>query len=118
MGWSYHFLDLTDTEKYLRRQSLDRYALYAQLSALLPLAVVLLYRIAGWASKSATTRGGGTYAAIPNSPALKSQRLGALGGWSAWARKAQWWLGEDVYVFGDVHGQRDRMQLSSSTFVR
>jgi hypothetical protein len=43
MAWpNYHFIDLSRPEKQVRRQTLDKYALYAQLSALLPVVVVLL----------------------------------------------------------------------------
>ncbi|KAK3689876.1 ferric reductase like transmembrane component-domain-containing protein [Podospora appendiculata] len=103
MAWPYHFLDLSEEEKHSRRLALDQYASYAQLSALLPVAVVLLYR-AAWALQSRK----GAYAAIPNSPSLKAQRRGGLAAWRSRIRILKWWLGGDVLMFGGVWGQRDQ----------
>lgn len=114
MGWlTYHFLDLSPPEKQDRRQTLDRYALYAQLSALVPLAVVLLYRLgklishASWLGFSAR-KTGRRYEAVPGSPVLKERRLSSVGVWAVRSRRARWWLGEDVVLAGLVLGQRDR----------
>ena len=109
MGWPYHFVDLNAAEKQLRREALDRFALYAQLSALLPLVVVLLYRIVAWAFKSRH----GAYSAVPSSPSLKSQRLTASGGWAAQVRRWKWWLGEDLNPSKSILGQRDGMFRST-----
>ena len=108
MAWpDYRFLDLSTAEKQVRRQTLDKYALYAQLSALVPVAVVVLCRL--W--KRALNSGGskGNYAAVPSSPVLKDRRNSNAGTWSSRSRRAQWWLGEDVVAAGMVLGQRDRM---------
>ncbi|KAK4444994.1 Ferric/cupric reductase transmembrane component 2 [Podospora aff. communis PSN243] len=102
MGWPYHFIDLSPAEKALRREALDRYAFYAQLSAILPLGVVLLYRVAVWATKPRQD----AYSAVPSSPALKSQRRGSSG-WSTRVRKVKWWLSEDFSQTNSVFGQRD-----------
>jgi len=103
MGWPYHFVDLTQAEKVLRREALDNYGFYAQLSALLPLGVVLLYRVAVWTTKPRQD----SYSAVPNSPVLKSQRL--AGGWSSRIRKVKWWLDEDFSSTKSILGQRDGM---------
>jgi hypothetical protein len=109
MTWpNYHFLDLSPAEKQVRRQTLDKYALYAQLSALVPVAFVLLYRLAEWATKAKGPRRG-DYDAVPSSPVLKKRRHSGLEVWNSRARRARWWLGEDVVVAGMVLGQRDRM---------
>ncbi|KAK3346764.1 ferric reductase NAD binding domain-containing protein [Lasiosphaeria hispida] len=100
MGWPYHFVVLSEAEKLVRREALDRYAIYAQLSALLPIAVALLYRIA-------TSGRQDSYSAIPSSPTLKSQRSSSAGGWALRTQKLQWWLGED-FVPGGKLGQRDQ----------
>ncbi|KAK4124659.1 hypothetical protein N657DRAFT_655836 [Parathielavia appendiculata] len=107
MTWpSYHFVDLSADEKQLRRQTLDRYGLLAQLSALIPVVVILLYRLA---KNAANWRGtNGDYAAVPSSPVLKERRNSSAGNPGAWSRRAQWWLGEDVVVTGKVYGQRDQ----------
>jgi hypothetical protein len=112
MTWpNYHFIDLSTAEKQVRRQTLDKYGLLAQLSALIPVVVILVYRLA---KRIADSRGSnGDYAAVPSSPVLKERRNSTAGRWSARSRKAQWWLGEDVVVFGKVYGQRDR----TSTFT-
>ncbi|KAK0649436.1 ferric reductase like transmembrane component-domain-containing protein [Cercophora newfieldiana] len=102
MGWPYHFVDLNSAEKALRREALDKYAFYAQLSAVLPLGVVLLYRVAAWAAKPRQD----SYSTIPNSPVLKSQRL-ASSGLSSRIRRVKWWLGEDFSSTNSILGQRD-----------
>ncbi|KAL2023712.1 hypothetical protein VTK56DRAFT_1426 [Thermocarpiscus australiensis] len=108
MTWPYRFLlDLSEAEKQARRQTLDKYALYAQLSALGPVAVILLYRLARWATRPGAPRKGG-YAAVPSSPVLKVRRHSSLGTWSSRSRRVRWWLGEDVVVAGYVLGQRDQ----------
>lgn len=110
MGWPYHFVDLSDAEKAFRREALDRYALYAQLSALLPVAAALVHRLVIWVAKAATARGG-DYSAVPSSPSLKSQRLSASGDWSARFRQLKWWLGEDLVASKSVLGKRDRKMI-------
>lgn len=108
MAWpNYHFIDLSQDEKQVRRQTLDKYALYAQLSALVPVAIILLYRLARRAADSEEHRG--DYAAVPSSPVLKERRNSTAGSWSSRSRRARWWLGEDVVAAGMVLGQRDRM---------
>ena len=41
MGWPWEIYALDATEKHSRRLALDRYALYAQLSGLVPIVVVV-----------------------------------------------------------------------------
>ena len=106
MGWPYHFLDLDQADKHARRLTLDRYAGYAQLSSLIPVVVVLLYRIGRWAARSAASRKG-SYNAIPNSPLLKFERRSA-GGWETQINKLKWWLGGEVQLFGQLYGHRDQ----------
>jgi len=101
MAWPFEFLDLSQADKLLRRQELDRYASIAQLSVVLPVAAGLLYRVVNWARNSRT----GAYDAIPNYPSLKAQRQRS---WTGQLQKIKWWLGEDVVVFGTVRGQRDQ----------
>jgi hypothetical protein len=110
MAWpNYHFIDLAGDEKHARRQTLDRYALYAQLSALVPVAVLLLYRVARRAARAGASGGSaGDYAAVPSSPVLKERRNSNAGAWAARSGRARWWLGEDVVAAGMVLGQRDR----------
>ena len=113
MGWPYQFVDLSDSEKALRRQALDRYAFFAQISALLPVLIVLAFRVNLLAARWAGDRSKGSYDAVPNSPALKSQRRSGLGALSTHVRQLRWWLGDDIVLFGQVWGQRDEWIVGS-----
>ncbi|KAK3290674.1 ferric reductase NAD binding domain-containing protein [Chaetomium fimeti] len=104
--FNYHFIDLSTGEKQVRRQTLDKYALYAQLSVLLPVAVLLIIRLWKQTSKAGASKG--HYDAVPSSPVLKERRNSNVGTWSSRSRRLQWWLGEDVVVAGWVLGQRDQ----------
>jgi hypothetical protein len=106
MGWPYKFITLDEADRHARRLTLDRYASYAQLSSLIPVALVLLYRIARWSAKSAASRG--SYNAIPNSPALKFERESERGVWRTQYNKLRWWLAGDLHLFGQLYGQRDQ----------
>lgn len=107
MGWPYRFLNIDEAEKHARRLTLDRYASYALLSTLVPVALVLLYRVGRWTLKSAASRRG-SYNAIPNSPALKFERQSDTGVWKTQINKLRWWLSGDVRLFGQLYGQRDQ----------
>ncbi|KAJ4388112.1 hypothetical protein N0V93_008717 [Gnomoniopsis smithogilvyi] len=106
MGWPWRFVDSTDAAALQRRHALDRYAGYAQLSSFGPIFLVLIYRLAWWVIKNFDARKA-DYAKIPESPARKARRKSPLGAWEAWYRLFQWWLGEDVIVFGQSWGRRD-----------
>ena len=103
----YHFIDLTDAEKVARRETLGKYGLIAQLSALGPLILLLLFRLGKWATESGNSRKE-KYSSIPSSPILKRKRSDGSGQRNFLIRKAKWWLGEDVVGFGLHMGQRDQ----------
>ncbi|KAM0324821.1 hypothetical protein ACHAQA_007787 [Verticillium albo-atrum] len=107
MGWPYHFLALSPEEVQLRRQALDRYAIYAQISALLPVFIPLINRIVERYTHSQDA-GRGTYDAVPNSPLVRSRKRTVAGSWTAKAQAVRWWLGDDVYIGGESWGQRDQ----------
>lgn len=112
MSWPWKFVDLDDAEKALRREVINRYAGFAQLSAFAPLFAVLVYRLAQWAAHKVHYAGGTTrragYSAVPESPVRKRQRQSPLGLWTARYRRLVWWLGDDVVVVGGWHlGRRD-----------
>ncbi|KAI1109963.1 ferric reductase like transmembrane component [Nemania sp. NC0429] len=110
MGWPYQFVDLDSAQLHARRLKLDRYGLIAQLSALVPVALFLLYRLVAWGVARATgSSGRGTYAAVPNSPSSKRQRLSAVGAWGTVARRVAWWLGDDLVFLGWNWGTRDQI---------
>ena len=113
MSWPYQFLDLTTAQKQARRHALDRYGLIAQLSALVPVALFLLYRLASWGIVRATGSDRGNYTAVPNSPVLKRQRLSAVGSWTTRARKVAWWFGNDVVFLRWNWGPRDQIILGA-----
>ncbi|KAJ4416724.1 hypothetical protein N0V85_002169 [Neurospora sp. IMI 360204] len=98
MDWPYQFLDLSQAEKHARRQSLGRYALYAQLSALIPIGLVWLNQTLNKSSSSRKR----DYTAVPSSDSFNTRKQ------SNWWSKLRWWLGEDVVAFGEVLGQRDQ----------
>ncbi|KAI1153856.1 ferric reductase like transmembrane component [Nemania diffusa] len=109
MGWPYQFVDLDTAQLQARRRALDRYGLVAQLSALAPVALFLLYRLAAWGFARATGSGRGSYAAVPDSPTLKQRRLSAAGSWRARTRRVAWWFGDEVVFLGWSWGPRDQI---------
>ncbi|KAI1763538.1 metalloreductase Fre8 [Hypoxylon sp. FL1150] len=109
MSWPWEIYALDATERQARRVSLDRYAAYAQLSALLPIAIVVLYRLELWLAKRFSSPREVEYLAVPTSPALKQTRESRAGSWAGTARKVAWWLGEDVVFLSVNWGQRDQI---------
>lgn len=116
---SYRFLDLDEAQKHARRESLDHYASIAHASTLLPVLAAALYRLLSSRRNGSSGGGSSGYTAVPGSPALKHQRS-RRGGSSGsggnttvrarvWLRKASWWLGDDVVLFGKSRGQRDQL---------
>lgn len=106
MSWPWQFVNTDEAERLARRQTLDRYAGYAQISAFGPIFLVLVYRLAFWAIKTFESKRP-VYAAVPESPARKIRRQSGLGAWEARYRLLQWWLGGDVVLFGQSWGRRD-----------
>lgn len=106
MSWPWRFVDLNDAQKLARRQTLDRYAGYAQISAFGPIVLVFVYRLAFWAVKTFDSKRP-VYTAVPESPARKIRRQSGLGAWEDRYRKLQWWLGGDVVLLGQSWGRRD-----------
>ena len=82
-------MDLNPAEKLLRREALDRYALYANLSAIVPVVLGMLYQVAKSTLKSSSKN---AYSSVPN-PSLKN---GGSEGRSSTLKKVQWWLGEEM----------------------
>ncbi|KAI1412781.1 metalloreductase Fre8 [Hypoxylon sp. FL1857] len=108
MGWPYQIFALDAAQKQARRQSLDRHAAYAQLSALIPIALVGLYRLGVWLVRRASPQRG-AYSAVPASPALKQRRRSVTGSGITILRRIPWWLGDDVTFWGANWGQRDQI---------
>jgi hypothetical protein len=104
MGWPYHLLDLTHEQKHERRLLLDRYGVYAQLSAFVPILAYQLYRLAVWVY-SERNRSKVKYSAIPSSPTLKRSRASASGTFMGNWRTTIWWLGGEFVQGWPCRGQ-------------
>jgi hypothetical protein len=106
MSWPYHFVDLTQEEIIRRRILLDRYGVYAQLSALVPVLAYQLYRLGVWVS-SQRKRVEVGYSEVPStsgSPVQKQKRLSTSGGLARRWRSALWWLEGEVYPGWGLRG--------------
>ncbi|KAI6707931.1 hypothetical protein JHW43_009544 [Diplocarpon mali] len=93
MAWPYHVVDLTEDQKHSRRLLLDRSGVYAQLSAVVPILIYQLYRLAVWVS---LVRNKSKYSALPSSPNRKNVRASTEGGLLSRWRSAKWWLGGEA----------------------
>ena len=95
MAWPYHLVDLSHEQRHDRRITLDRYGVYAQLSAMVPILVYRLYRLGVWVYAE-RRRSKEAYSAVPSSPNLKRSSQSTSGtimkGW----RSAVWWLEGEV----------------------
>ncbi len=103
MAWPYHLVDLTEAQKHERRLLLDRYGVYAQLSALVPILFYQLYRLAVWVSL-ARRRSKVKYSSVPSSPDLKHGRGSREGVLVRKWRTAKWWLEGEVGEGWGVRG--------------
>lgn len=118
MGWPYAFIDLSDEEKAIRRQSLDFYAAVAHYSALIPILAVLLSHLIQRAVQSRRKGANGAdYQQLPHSPVVKAARLSGRDGIGAVWRRLQWWMGDDVYFAGGHWGQKDQWVIGSIWMV-
>ncbi len=95
MAWPYHILDLTHEQKLERRENLDRYGVYAQLSALIPILGYQLYRLAVWVY-SERQRAKVDYSPIPSSPTSKKERQSSSENVVRRWRSTLWWLESEV----------------------
>ena len=115
MAWPYQFLDLDDAAKHARREALNRYGLIAHVSVLVLLGAVLAYRAVAVLAGRVLLKSrdsGGNYDAVPGSPVAKHRRLGGIPGSRAVvvaARRAAWWLGDNVVVLGSCWGRQDSL---------
>lgn len=95
MNWPYHFVDLSKEEIHERRLLLDRYGIYSQLSALVPIIGYQLYRLSLWVySERISSKV--AYAAVPSSPDRKKKNTSSVGAVKAKWRSVVWWLGGEV----------------------
>jgi hypothetical protein len=99
MWW--HFVDLSQDQKLERRRLLDLYGALAQVSALIPIAVLQIYFLTTWLQRRWSRGGNG---GIPSSPHAKNQRSSSAMGWMVrlkyvWS-KTLWWTGDTVNIWG------------------
>jgi hypothetical protein len=92
------FVDLNDEEKALRRQNLDAYGQVAQLSALIPLLLVLLWSVAKWSGQRFWPHD--DILNPPGSPYAKYGRSSVASGLGfrvkrAW-RRFRWWCADEL----------------------
>jgi hypothetical protein len=102
MAWPYGFPDLTKEQKHHRRQLLDWYGGFAQVSVFVPLLILQIYFLATWISRKWRERDG---ARPPSSPYMKE--LSAHGNTGTglkalriWWRRWMWWFGDELQVLG------------------
>lgn len=97
----YRFVDLADEEKHRRRELLDWYGLFAQLSVLVPLLVVQVFFLSSWLKRRLVSRK--EFEAAPSSPYAKKirgeQRFDTKDLTRRW-RGFTWWCGGAVQVAG------------------
>jgi hypothetical protein len=106
MSWPYHFVDLTQDDIIKRRILLNRYGVYAQLSALVPVLAYQLYRLGVWVS-SQRKRTQVEYTKVsstPGSPFQKQIRLALSGGLAKRWRSTLWWLEGELYPGWGLRG--------------
>ncbi|KAF2717052.1 hypothetical protein K431DRAFT_277792 [Polychaeton citri CBS 116435] len=110
MGWAYHFIDLTQVQLHQRRQLLDWYGIVAQISILIPLALLQLSFLGFWVWHKLQSRPDGT---VPSSPHAKHQHNSSnLASVSVYLRRLQWWFGDDVSLFGWHVGTKGEIVLA------
>lgn len=105
MAWPYHInLDLTHDQKVQRRDLLNRYGTYANLSIWIPILAFRLYRLGAWVY-SERQRGKIDYSEVPSSPRLKQHRHTTSGTIVRKWRSVRWWLGGEVAPGWGVRGR-------------
>jgi hypothetical protein len=106
MSWPYHFVDLTQEDIIRRRILLNRYGVYAQLSALVPVLAYQLYSLGVWvSSKRKRTEVGYTEVpSSPGSPFQKQIRLATNGRLAKYWRLALWWLEGELFPGWGLRG--------------
>lgn len=107
MAWPYQIIfSFTEAEKLQRRDLLERYGLYAQLSALIPILAWNLYRLGIWFF-SEQKSGSKTidYSEVPSSPTLKRHSTSRQGSLVTKWRSIVWWLEGELAPGWGLRGQ-------------
>ena len=105
MAWPYRIkFDLTPGQKHERHVLLDRYGVFSQLSALIPILAFQLYRLGLWVY-SERQRSKIDYAEVPTSPGLKRHKSTSTGTIVRKWRSLRWWLDGEVAPGWGVRGR-------------
>ncbi|KAJ5249111.1 hypothetical protein N7468_000562 [Penicillium chermesinum] len=91
MGWWYHIVTLEPEAEVDRRNLINRYGLYSQLSVLIPIAAYQIYRLALWL-RARKQRADVAYSVVGEPPATPQSSHASLTALQARWRAAQWWL--------------------------
>ena len=111
MSWLYHFIDLTDAQKQNRRELLDKYATFAQISPLGPLLAIQCYYFLSWLSRR--KHDGDS----PGSPRRKEEWFGHQVGIArvqTFLERIGWWCGEPVEIGNFYLGLRGEVLAALS----
>lgn len=108
----YHFVDLTEQQRYERRHLLDRYAFLAQISAIVLLLTIQIYFavISLW-RRWRSAPGSGNESSAPSSPYAKHEGIAAAArpvdstALTVFWRKSMWWLGEEISMLQSTRGE-------------
>ncbi|KAH7407975.1 metalloreductase Fre8 [Cadophora sp. MPI-SDFR-AT-0126] len=107
MEWPYQFLELSKAQKAERQSTLDRYALYAQISGLLPILSMLLLRLTRNIFQKVTWKDL-TYDTLPKSPDRRYQKkFSPL--LSSRLREFIWWSRSEPSFIGKTGASWDQL---------
>jgi hypothetical protein len=95
MAWPYHLINLGDEQRLHRRELLDQYGLYAQLSALIPILGYQLYRLGVWVYTE-KLKSKISWSEAPSPVPLKRQSHKTSGIVVQSWRSVLWWLEDEV----------------------
>lgn len=97
MNWPWVIRPVDEVEAAHRSATLDRYGVYAQLSALIPIVGYWLFRFGVWVLHE---RLRAQYAPVPGSPGLKQFDRSKKGKIARVWREVKWWLDGENFGYG------------------
>ncbi|KAJ5754096.1 uncharacterized protein N7511_008249 [Penicillium nucicola] len=108
MEWPYQFLHLDEAGRQERRAILDRYGLYGQLSAFIPITLVLIFRLTRKILNK-TLGKNPSYDAVPTSPSTKPPKRTIAFSLTQKLRRWLWWLENDIEIAGQRWSRVDQL---------
>ncbi|KAL5332072.1 hypothetical protein ACEPPN_001616 [Leptodophora sp. 'Broadleaf-Isolate-01'] len=112
MEWPYQFLKLSEVQKAERRSTLDRYALYAQLSGILPILFMLLLRLIRNIFRN-VTRKDLTYDTLPRSLDRRYHNKFSIL-LSSKLRRFIWWSRSETLFVGKTGASWDQLIVGAT----